>query len=185
MSATLACSSAPSAIVRSLLDDDRLVVLATEVIGHRDQAALGAVALLDRHGRVLLHTHIRPLGPTPLWSDLPPIEVVWPRLAALLTNRFVASYHVASDRSLLRHTARRLGVTLMYAEWRGVGELYCRAKRRSRPCSFATACREQQIPIHPTPHALADARATLQILRVLARPTPVIPSHEIFWRYLR
>ena len=160
--------SITSADARALLHDDRLVVLATETIGTQ----LSAVALLDRHGQVLLHTRIRPTRPIPVLADAPPLEYVWPTLAALLTNRIVVSFQVAPSRRVLRQSARRLGATLMYTEWRSVG---------------AGACRTMPRPpmLDSTRAALTEARVTLAALRALTAP-PIHrqPSRQLFWRYL-
>ncbi|HEX6288227.1 MAG TPA: hypothetical protein VFZ66_03510 [Herpetosiphonaceae bacterium] len=153
---------------RALLADDRLVILATEPRGR----GLGAVALLDRHGHVLLHTRIRPACP-----DAPPLAGVWPPLAALLTGRIVGSAHLARDRRLLRQTARRLGATLLYSDWRSLAELACRAPAQAH---------RERIPPIPVPHAaLAEAHAALDALRaVAAPPLTVPPPRHVFWRYL-
>ena len=158
---------------RALLLDDRLVVLALRTIGQGVAAEIGEVAALNRHGQVLLHTRIRPTRPCPSERTLPPLEVVWPTVAALLVNRIVASFHVADDRRMLRQTARRLGATLMYTEWRGVG-------------TVSRRCTRQTHQIHPPCIALSEARTTLAVLRGLATPlTHDTPPPRIFWRYLR
>ncbi|HEX6290243.1 MAG TPA: hypothetical protein VFZ66_13705 [Herpetosiphonaceae bacterium] len=165
MTRTVSCPTT----ARALLADDRLVILATEATGR----AIRAVALLDRHGHVLLHTRIRPACP-----DAPPRAVVWPPLAALLTGRIVVSMHLARDRRLLRQAARRLGATLMYSAWCSLAELVDSGPR-------AAACWDRAHPLPASHAALAEAHAALAALRVVAAPPLTVPpSRHVFWRYL-
>ena len=185
----LACTSAAPAAARALLQDDRLVVLATRTTGLLSQSDLAEIALLNRHGQVLLHTRIRPRRlrlPELLdaeLADLPPLDMVWPALAALLTNWIIASAHITDDRHLLRQTARRVGATLMYAEWCDVPARTRLATGGREPCALPSAC--DAVPSLPA-SALTTARATLAALRALTDPLPADPpARRIFWRYLR
>ncbi|HEY0738499.1 MAG TPA: hypothetical protein VGD69_26510 [Herpetosiphonaceae bacterium] len=146
--ASAPCPSVTRADARALLHDDRLVVLALETSGHGGAAEIVGVAMLNRHGQVLLHTRMCPTRPIPVLADAPPLEVVWPILAALLTNRIIVSFQVATDRRALRQTARRLGATLMYTEWRGIGAVACRSTQQMPTC-------------YPNGHALTEARTVL------------------------
>lgn len=161
------CLPAPA-----LLHDDRLLVLALHTTQRGVETEIVAVAALDRHGAVLLHTSVRSARPIPALRDAPPIEVVWPALAALLTGRIIVGLHVAADRRLLRLSARRLGATLMYTEWRAVGAW-------SRPCT------DRPATLYPTRSVLTEARTALAALRGLAYPPiHVPPPRRVFWRYL-
>lgn len=181
-----ASSGGASAWAQALLTRDDWVLVDTETTGLDSGAEVIDLAVLDRHGTVLLDTLLRPRRPIPAQvtrihglgdhhvRDAPTFAQIWPRLGPLLAGRTVVAYNVAFDKRLLVQTAATHGVALpslahecamrRYVEYR---------KAKGLPggrgsYSLENACREHGIPIGGH-RAAADCRATLALMRVMAR----------------
>lgn len=173
-------SSAPDATAwaRGLLGRDDWVLLDTETTGLDAGAEIVDLALLDRRGAVILETLLRPRRPIPAIAarvhgltdahvrDAPTFPAVWPLLQAALAGRTIVAYNAPFDARLLRQTAGHYGLTLAWAGESCAMRQYA-AYRRERPCRLEEACRRHAIPAGGH-RAVADCRATLALLRVMA-----------------
>ena len=179
---TTAC---PASWARDFMRRDDWVLLDTETTGLDSTAEIIDLAVLDRHGTVLLDTLLRPQGPIPpvvsrvhgLYDQhvrsAPTFPTIWPRLRELLDGRTLVAYNVSYDARLLRQTAARHGLALAiptqecamqrYVAWRTATNP--RGGREKR--SLEHACRTHGIAVGGH-RAVADCRATLALLRVMA-----------------
>jgi DNA polymerase III epsilon subunit-like protein len=168
------------------LTRDDWVLVDTETTGLDSGAEVIDLAVLDRHGTVLLETLLRPRRPIPAQvtrihglgdhhvRDAPTFAQIWPRLGPLLAGRTIIAYNVAFDRRLLAQTATNHGVTMptlahecamrRYVEYRNAKGL----PGGHGSYSLEKACRDHGIPIGGH-RAASDCRATLALMRVMAR----------------
>lgn len=176
---------AGSSWAQSLLTRDDWILVDTETTGFDSGAEVIDLAILDRHGNVLLNTLLRPQRSIPAAAsrvhgltdrhvrEAQTFPQIWPQLRAILANRALIAYNVQFDARLLEQTASRYGITLMaqskdcvmkrYAEYR-----IARAPHGARRAySLEDACRYHALPIGGH-RALADCRATLELLKVMA-----------------
>ena len=174
-----------AAWARALLTRDDWVLVDTETTGLDGGAEVIDLAVLDRHGRVLLETLLRPRRPIPAHvarihglhdrdvRDAPTFAQVWPTLRPLLAGRTLVAYNVAFDARLLRQTATLHGVSFpalaqecamrRYAAYRAAAGLP--GGRGAH--SLEHACRQHGIPTGGH-RAAADCHATLALLRAMA-----------------
>ncbi|HET8628802.1 MAG TPA: exonuclease domain-containing protein [Thermomicrobiales bacterium] len=169
---------------RDLFARDDWALVDTETTGLDRAAEVIDIAVLDRHGRVLLDTLVRPQGPiTPGAAavhhlaaadvaDAPTFPEVWPALLAALRGRALLAYNVSFDERLLRQTAQRHRLRLPAVPTECVMRAYARfwgepGRGGGRWQSLDRACAQQGLP--PGNHrALGDCRATWALLRAMA-----------------
>jgi len=176
----------PVSWARDFMQRDDWVLLDSETTGLGSDAEIIDLAVLDRHGTVLLDTLLRPQGSIPpvvsrvhgLYDQhvrsAPTFPAIWPQLRALLAGRTLVAYNVSYDARLLRQTAARHGIALAipvqecarrrYAAWRTATNPHGGREKRS----LEYACRAHGIVVGGH-RAAADCRATLALLRVMAR----------------
>ncbi len=171
---------------RALLTRDDWVLVDTETTGLDSGAEVIDLAVLDRHGTVLLETLLRPRRPIPAQVTrihglgdhhvraAPTFAQIWPRLGPLLAGRTIIAYNVAFDRRLLAQTATTHGVVMPTLAHECAMRRYV-AYRTAKGLpggrgsySLENACRDHGIPIGGH-RAASDCRATLALMRVMAR----------------
>lgn len=177
---------------RALLAKPDMAILDTETTGLGGDDEVLQVAVLDRDGRVLMATLLKPTGPIPpeataihgIGDDLvwwaPAFPEVRDRLEALLKHRSVVVYNAAYDRRLLAQTAVRHQVPeldasgwdcamLQFAAFVGEWNDYRRGYRWQKL---------PPLPGVPSHDAAADCLACLAVLRRMASGGGVHPSPE-------
>ncbi|HEX5504885.1 MAG TPA: exonuclease domain-containing protein [Thermomicrobiales bacterium] len=178
---------------RDLFARDDWALLDTETTGLDGAAEVIDVAVLDRHGRVLLDTLVRPQGAISRGAaavnhlaagdvaDAPTFPEVWPALLAALRGRALLAYNVSFDERLLRQTAQRYGLRLPAVPTECVMRAYARfwgepgRGKGARAQSLDRACAQQGLP--PGTHrALGDCRATWALLRAMAARAAAEPA---------
>jgi DNA polymerase-3 subunit epsilon len=175
-----------SAWARSLLTRDDWVIVDTETTGLDSGAEVIDLAVLDRHGTILLETLLRPRRPIPAQvtrihglgdhhvRDAPTFAQIWPRLGPILAGRTIIAYNVAFDKRLLAQTATTHGVAMPTLNHECAMRRYV-AYRTAKGLpggrgsySLEKACRDHGIPIGGH-RAASDCCATLALMRVMAR----------------
>lgn len=179
-------------LLRAVIARNNWVVLDTETTGLGSTAEIVQLAVVDRTGKVLIDTLLRPTKPIP--ADATRIHGITnahvaaaPRfnsphvLPALLTaigERDVVVYNASYDLRLLYQTSRAYALRydwqtiaagwtcamLAYAEFYGEWNAYYRSPKWQK---LSRACEQQGIPVHHAHSALADCKMTWALVKTL------------------
>ncbi|HET7771076.1 MAG TPA: 3'-5' exonuclease [Chloroflexota bacterium] len=161
------------------------VVLDTETTGLGRDGEVVQVAVVHPSGLALFDACVHPTGPVPaaaaavhgLTDDLlelaAPYAAVHHALAALLTGRRVVCFNAAFDARLLEQTAARHGLPPIDAQWDCAMLAY--ASYRGEWSDERGDFRWPRLP-GAAHGAVPDCRATLDLIRQMAVPTP-------WWRF--
>ena len=167
-----------------LLDRADVVVIDTETTGVGARSEVLDVAIIDTTGRVLLDAVSLPQGA--IRREVSNMHGLtrdrlrkmgarpWPEVHrevcdALRGVTWAVAWNAEYDRRLLQQTAERHGLTLPRLRWRCA--MMADVERRgpgARRAKLSDAARRYGVTVRPTHRAMADARATLDVLRALA-----------------
>ena len=176
---------------RQMMDAIDVLVVDTETTGLGDNAEIVEIAILDTTGAILYDDLIMPAGPIPRGaSNVHGLTRAvlkksgarpWPehheKVCALVRNaRAILAYNAEYDSRLLAQTAARYDLALPPAHWHCAMLAY--AERRNvigrygdpKWHRLGDAMAHENLAIEGRQHrALADAKAALAIMRVLAQ----------------
>lgn len=185
------------AVIRAqeLLDSD-LVVFDTETTGLDDNAQIVEISAVDKDGKILMNTLIRPTVPIEqeaidthgITEDLVaekglPFHRIVPALATVFSGNTVASYNLEYDTRLVRQTAGCFAETASYIQMKAgiaqtacIMEIYARFWGEWKPYfqsytwqGLDKAVEQCGLSFKGDAHrALADARAALDVLKYVA-----------------
>jgi DNA polymerase-3 subunit epsilon len=172
------------------LDDPSTVILDTETTGLDASAEIVEISIIDRDGRVLLDTMVRPVAPIPveatrvhgITNDMVTDAPSWAELAGLvrdtLRDRRVVIYNAQYDLRLMMQSSEQAGVEhawvnalrtecamMAYSEHAGDVNPKTGKFKWHRLTDAAMQCGVQPDGAH---RALADCRMTLGVLKHMA-----------------
>lgn len=160
--------------------------LDVETTGLDEAAEVIEIAIVDRHGAVLLDSLVKPQGAIspeaqaihgimPAMLDCAPCwAAVAPRVAALLHQRLVVAHHAAFDARLMRQSCARYGLqALFHCNWACTLELLteCNGGRWSSLSAaiHLAGAKSPAEPIGSSHRARYDAECCRRIIIALAR----------------
>jgi DNA polymerase-3 subunit epsilon len=168
----------------------RFYVLDTETTGLSAQAEIVQLALVDHDGETVINTLVKPTRPCPaevtrihgitneMLADAPTLEELYITLSTKLAASTLIAYNMEFDWRMLRQSLEVYSLPLPVGVKRHCAmQAYARYYGQRSPRgggyawqSLSSACRQQNIRLEYTHSALGDARATLALLRQMARP---------------
>jgi DNA polymerase-3 subunit epsilon len=174
-----------------LADPDHHVILDTETTGLKLWDEVIQVAVINTAGTVLLDSFIRPVDrariPTnashihgitmKTLKDAPTYPEIAPSLMNILKGRTVVCYNAEFDGRLLNQTAEKTGAPAFTGKWACAMRGYARFRGDWNP-------EKSDYRWHKLPEgdhsALGDCRATLEIIKEMAKDRPLRHWYE-FW----
>jgi DNA polymerase-3 subunit epsilon len=165
-------------------------VLDTETTGLGTQAEIVQLALIDCSGETVINTLVKPTRPCPaevtrihgitneMLADAPTMADLYIPLSAKLAASTLIAYNMEFDWRMLQQSLAVYGLPLPVGVKRQCAmQAYARYYGQRSPRSggyawqsLSSACRQQNIRLEYEHSALGDARATLALLRQMARP---------------
>ncbi|MBL8161191.1 MAG: 3'-5' exonuclease [Anaerolineae bacterium] len=167
------------------------VIFDTETTGFDPSDEIIQIAVIDQDGNTLLNSLIKPVRPIrnsayhgitdEMVADAPDFKTLYPQIRAALHGKTVLAYNLEYDERMLRQDCERHGceviispdspyvsacVMLLYAEYHGEWNEYHGNYRWQK---LSTAISALGLEWDGRAHdALADAKATLAVLKALA-----------------
>lgn len=167
------------------------VIFDTETTGFDPSDEIIQIAVIDQDGNTLLNSLIKPIRPIrnsayhgitdEMVADAPDFKTLYPQIRAALHGKTVLAYNLECDERMLRQDCERHGceviispdnpyvsacVMLLYAEYHGEWNEYHGNYRWQK---LGTAISALGLGWDGRAHdALADAKATLDVLKTLA-----------------
>ena len=182
---------------RAMLARDNFVVVDTETTGLERPAEIVQIAVIGKHGDILLDTLIKPKMKIPLAAtqvhgltdeicqDAPIWPFIRPEFLNLIAGKDVIVYNATYDRKLMHWSDEMWeDVHIDYkqsASWHCAMEAYAEyhGERHpfygsSRPQRLAVACQQMGVETADKLHsALADALATLMLCEACTKDLPI------------
>jgi DNA polymerase III subunit epsilon len=175
---------------RRMLNTDEYVILDTETTG-LDDGEIVQIAILERTGRILLDTLVKPKQPIPpsafaihgisdaMVEDSPTWALIQPEVFRLLQGRNVVIYNAVYDRKMMHKSSERWG--LPKTEWKEIATFWCAMthfaevygdwndyRGNYRWQKLESAARYYNIPFQGKAHtALGDCMTTLAVCHAL------------------
>jgi DNA polymerase-3 subunit epsilon len=173
---------------QTLLNLPNFYVLDTETTGVGKQDEAVQIAVIDKQGRTVIDTLIKPTKPCPqgainvhgitndMLKDAPTWVDVYIELSAKLAASTIVAYNMDFDWRILLQTSKLYGLPLFgavkrhcamieYARYRGSWDIQ---KRSYRWHKLSDACKFQHIKVENAHNALGDVRMTLELIRCMA-----------------
>jgi DNA polymerase-3 subunit epsilon len=158
------------------------VFLDTETTGLDSTAQIIEVCVVDRDGKVLVDSLVRPVGSIPqdairihgitdeMVKTAPTWPDVWPEVERALKERYVGVYNADFDRRMMQQTHQRNGIPWA-PTWKklfDIMQLYSDYRNLPRWVSLDVAGRQCGIPLPNAHRAQADTLLVRALLQYIA-----------------
>ena len=163
------------------------ILVDLETTGLKD-ADIVQIGVIDVSGAVMMETLVRPTRPIPadvtrihgitdaMVADAPSFTNLYTQFSVLLAGKLVIAYNVAYDKGILQGECKRRKLPMpRVAGWECAMINYAgfwgqwNSQRHSfKWQSLVNACQQQHIRLENAHSAVADCRATLALLKVMA-----------------
>jgi DNA polymerase-3 subunit epsilon len=158
------------------------IFLDTETTGLDSRAQIIEICVIDRDGKVLVDSLVRPEGSIPqdairihgitdeMVNTAPTWPEVWPLVEGVLNGRYLIAYNADFDRRMMQQSHQRYGLPWLLPQGRfiDVMKLYSEYRGQSRWVSLDVAGRQCGIPLPNAHRAQADTLLVQALLQYIA-----------------
>ncbi|SRR6266849_8951455 len=168
-----------------IITSDQYVFLDTETTGLGSSDQIIEIAVINAAGSALCDGLLRPTYPIgkgamavhriteEMVSKAPTFAEAWPDIERVIDGRKIIAWNAAFDARMIIQTAMASKITLrnidFYCAMRGYSEHY----RLQKWAKLVEACAHQGIDFQQDHRTIGDIRATLEVIRAIARKAEV------------